>query len=407
MGATVPTVPRNPPAPTVRGACPGVGAPLEATDGMLLRVRLPGGRITASGLRGLAEVAERWGSSVVELTARANVQLRGVAAADVPAAAATLVAARLADPDPARDERRDVIAGPLAGHDPAELLDLSATLGAVVRLLTRLDGLDGLPPKFGVVLDGGGRLGVREVPGDLALGAVRTDDHRIAVQVEIGRSLDDGAASVTCVDPAAVEALVTDAARLAAATGERLSARVERLGRAAVEHELLHDHATRRAAAPAPRPTGGPGPIIGRLGHPTLGLLSLGAAPWLGRTGPEALRVLASVAEASGAVVRLTPWRSVVLAGLPVGRVVWAGDVLGAAGLSVDPADPGHLLSACVGRAGCASSRADTAAAARDLLVGPTTPRRLHLAGCEKGCGAGSVEVLVADDHGRFPIGAP
>jgi precorrin-3B synthase len=85
------------------------------------------------------------------------------------------------------------------------------------------------------------------------------------------------------------------------------------------------------------------------------------------------------------------------------GRVV---ERLTRAGWSADPADPAHLVSACTGRPGCLSSRADTLGAARDLLDGSTpVTSRVHLSGCEKRCGANAEVVLVADEHGRFGTG--
>ena len=59
-------------------ACPGALQVHQAADGALARVRLPGGMIEAYQLEALALVADRFGSSTMELTSRGNVQIRGV-----------------------------------------------------------------------------------------------------------------------------------------------------------------------------------------------------------------------------------------------------------------------------------------------------------------------------------------
>ena len=60
--------------------CPGVLRLIEAADGYLARVRLPGGFVTGGQLRVLARLAGELGDGRVELTSRGNVQLRALAA---------------------------------------------------------------------------------------------------------------------------------------------------------------------------------------------------------------------------------------------------------------------------------------------------------------------------------------
>ncbi len=94
--------------------CPGALALHEAADGFLARVRLPGGRITGPQMRGLAAIADELGVGLLELTSRANVQIRGLAADSD-------VAERVADlgllPSASHERVRNIVAGPDEAHD--------------------------------------------------------------------------------------------------------------------------------------------------------------------------------------------------------------------------------------------------------------------------------------------------
>ena len=59
-------------------ACPGALQVHQAADGALVRVRLPGGAITAPQLGTLATVAAEFGSATLELTSRGSIQVRGI-----------------------------------------------------------------------------------------------------------------------------------------------------------------------------------------------------------------------------------------------------------------------------------------------------------------------------------------
>ena len=99
---------------TAADACPGILDLHEARDGLVARIRLPGGYAGASRLRSLAAMAERFGDGSVDLTARGNVQIRGIR----PGAADGIVRRAAAAgfvPSPAHDRARNILASPFAG----------------------------------------------------------------------------------------------------------------------------------------------------------------------------------------------------------------------------------------------------------------------------------------------------
>jgi precorrin-3B synthase len=105
-------------------ACPGVLALHPARDGLVARIRLPGGYATAPAWLALAALARDFGDGRVDLTARGNVQLRGLREADATALAAAAAAAGLL-PSAEHDRARNITASPLAGL-PGPLAGLAA-----------------------------------------------------------------------------------------------------------------------------------------------------------------------------------------------------------------------------------------------------------------------------------------
>ena len=68
----------------IRGWCPGALRPMESGDGLLVRVRPRAGRLATGDVIAIAAAAERYGNGLIDLTRRANLQLRGLSAESLP-----------------------------------------------------------------------------------------------------------------------------------------------------------------------------------------------------------------------------------------------------------------------------------------------------------------------------------
>ena len=190
--------------------CPGVVHPWPADDGGLVRVRVPGGRVSLASLSALVAVAEEHGDGRVRTTGRANLQLRAM-----PLEGDRLAGPALADleatgllPSRTHDRVRNVLASPQTGLVGGRV-DLRPVVAALDALLLEDETLAGLPGRFLFTLDDG--------RGDLAdrhrdLGLVALDATR--AQLRIGPRYGD----VVALD-AAADALADLARRFLVARG--------------------------------------------------------------------------------------------------------------------------------------------------------------------------------------------
>ncbi|GII29313.1 precorrin-3B synthase [Planotetraspora mira] len=133
-------------------ACPGALQVHTAADGGLARIRVPGGAVSVAQLRELAACADELGSGVIELTSRANVQVRGLESA--PAFAERMAAAGLL-PSDTHERVRNIIASPLSGRSGSTLLDVRPLVAALDLALCARPRLAQLSGRFLFALDDG------------------------------------------------------------------------------------------------------------------------------------------------------------------------------------------------------------------------------------------------------------
>lgn len=132
----------------VKGWCPGAYRPMQSGDGLVFRVRPVKAEITAQQAVGLAELALRFGSGIIDLTNRANVQIRGVDAGDAQQVVSGLGELGLLDKEPILESRRNILVTPFWTQG-----DLTDRLESKIR--AALVHLPELPAKVGYSIDTG------------------------------------------------------------------------------------------------------------------------------------------------------------------------------------------------------------------------------------------------------------
>ncbi|MBL8708243.1 MAG: hypothetical protein JNL25_03525, partial [Rhodospirillaceae bacterium] len=155
-----------------RFACPGLFRIVPSRDGGICRIKLPRGLVTAAQLRAIAAAAARFGQPTIEATNRSNIQIRGVKTGQEDALIQILVAAGLGPRDSGADDVRNVMVSPVAGLDPAALVDVTPLADAVLARLESEAAYHALSPKFSVQIDGGEIVARIDHPNDIWLAAM-------------------------------------------------------------------------------------------------------------------------------------------------------------------------------------------------------------------------------------------
>jgi precorrin-3B synthase len=350
-------------APTARppvDACPGVLSLHEAADGGLARIRIPGGALDRGSLVALVAATTEFGDGALELTSRANVQIRGIDVSEQAALASSLTAAGLL-PSASHERVRNIVASPLAGLD-ARGDDVSDLVAALDRDLCARAVLADLPGRFLFAIDDG-RGDVAAVGADVTL--VSRGDQVLVESVEVPR------AEAVAFALALAEAFLVVRAEQGSSVWR--IAELEGGVAALLDRVAPGTHRIHRADGAEP-PVG-----VVRQSDGRVALVVL--VPF-GRLLPTHVTLLTEIAGDRG--VRFTPWRSVV-----VPDVIDAAEGVAAAaalGLGVDADSPWYRVSACTGRPGCPKALADVRADATAQLV-RWPGKQVRWSGCERRCG--------------------
>jgi ferredoxin-nitrite reductase len=396
-----------------------------AQNSFMCRLRMPGGILSAHQFRGLADAAESFGGGYTDITTRANLQIREIAAKDAPALLMAIQDLGLTSRGSGADNIRNITGSPTAGIDPQELIDTRPLARELHHHILNHREMYGLPRKFNIAFDGGGRVAVLEDTNDIAFTAVRVDGEvvfrlglgGITGHKDFARETGIVVAPRDCTPVAAavVRAFIEHGDRTDR-TKARLKYVLDRLGL-----EKFLDEAQKHLAFPLRRIDPAaiePRPALLKHGHigvhkqPQAGLNYLGVVVPVGRLTAEQMRALADIAIRYGSgTIRLTVWQNLLISDVRDADVESAIAALKASGLSVSTSHLRGGLIACTGNAGCKFAASNTKAHALtiaehiDARLALDQPINIHLTGCHHSCAQhyiGDIGLLAAKiEHGE------
>jgi ferredoxin-nitrite reductase len=394
--------------------CPGLFYATPTQDGAIYRIRTPAGMLTGEQSSVVAHFAEQVGDGSVQITNRANLQVRSVHMAPPPSILTSLQAVGLAAPAAGIDHLRNIMASPTAGIDPQALVDTRPLVMALDDTIALHEEFAGLPAKFSVGFDGGEVVSVRHHPNDIWLAATADCGHRkgkplpVAFRLSFnagqGQELDTG----LLFHPEQCVPLVVAIAQTYLTQVERsdphAAGKKPRLRQVLAQHGLAWylKQVMRFLPFRVPHPrvavaqsTGAPSQFRHIGAHPQRqpGFSYFGVVIPLGRLAAQQLRGLAGLAQAYGSgVLRLTPWQNVLIPDVPTQRVPALRQAIEKLGLHGSATHPWSALVACTGNTGCSASATNTTRHALELAnrlaqqARLDRPVNIHLSGCPKSC---------------------
>lgn len=383
-----------------------------AQDSFMLRLRVPGGILTAHQMRGLSEMAEEWGSGRADLTTRANLQIREFQPKNIVRVLNRVQELGLTARGSGADNIRNITASPVTGLDPTELIDVSPFAHALHHYILNSRELYGLPRKFNVAFDSGGSISVVADTNDIGFVAVRIGEGRSVAAGVYFRVLLCGITghrqfASDCgllLRPEQAVAVAAAMIRVFSDHGDRTDRKKARLKylvdhwgveRFVAETENRLTFSLMRVAVEECEPRR-PIDRAGHIGvHPQIqpGLHSIGVLVPVGRLPVSQMRAVADIADQFGSgELRLTVWQNLLIPNIPTHCIEIAIECLRAAGLDCTAGTVLRGTVACTGNRGCRYASTDTKAHAVELAnlldarFKIDLPVNLHVTGCPHSC---------------------
>jgi ferredoxin-nitrite reductase len=387
-------------------------------DSYMVRLRFPGGIVPSHQMRRAAGVAERYGGGYAHVTTRANLQLREITAADPVHVLEALHEAGIINRGAGADNIRNITGSPTAGVDPQELFDTRPLTRELYHYILNHREMYGLPRKFNIAFDGGGRVSSVADTNDVGFTAVAVAEGRAdgaGAPIEPGVYFGMALGGITghkdfardtgillrpdeCLSAAvAVVRVFTDHGDRTDRKKSRLKYLLDRWGheKFVAETERVYGKPFRRLPLEHCEPRG-PVDKHGHIGlHPQKqpGLYYAGVLLPAGHMTAAQMRGLADVADRHGSgTLRLTVWQNVLISDISEGDIVAVKAKLESLGLDWSATSIRAGLVACTGALGCkyaATHTKEHAVALGEYFAGRLEvdpPVNIHFTGCLNSC---------------------
>ncbi|MGB3262821.1 MAG: precorrin-3B synthase [Microcoleus sp.] len=380
--------------------CPGLFYGSRARDGVLSRMRIPGGILTVPQCWSIANLVDRYSTGYLQITNRANLQIRELHSEIPPEVWQDLQELGLASRRVEVDPIRNMMASPTAGIDRQQLLDTRPLVKAWDDYLQTHPELAELSAKFSIGFDGGELVSIRNLRNDILLVAERN-----STNFEIVFCLYLNSNTGIIIEQSQTILVLATLANIYleyTKNRPRIDGKKPRLRHLLADwgvENYLEKVETKlpfslgRSAIELSEKAIEPNANLGIHRQQQSDFSYIGIALPLGKLESKQLRNLANLAQnlASG-TLRLTPWQNLLISDIPNSQVSEVKQQIADLGLHSSATNLDSCLVACAGSSGCASAATDTQShaltMAKDLAQKLTIDRsiNIHFSGCEKSC---------------------
>ena len=375
----------------------------------MMRIRMPNGFARSDQLRAIAELSQRLGNSVLDITTRQQLELRGYALESVPKIWEKLRGVDLHSLQTGMDNVRNINGCALAGLTHQELFDASPVVFELDRILVGADGnpeFTNLPRKLNVTITGCLENCIHSESQDIALVPARTE--RLAgFNVLVGGKMGSGGFTIAApldvfVEPHQAAATVAELIRIFRDHGPRearskcrLAFLIEEWGIVRLRHELEIRLGRELSPAGNDMRHAGHTDHLGVTAQKQPELVAVGLCVPTGRIDPEQLAEVARLSEIYGnGEVRCTTGQNLIIPNVPSERVEALFQEPLLRELAPAPSPFFRGLVACTGTDYCnlaiieTKQRAVELSKAVEQRLGRNFPAMtIHWSGCPAGCG--------------------
>ena len=367
--------------------CPGIFKLADMKDGPLARIRLPSGRLNSKQIRIIASCAENYAAGVIDLTNRANLQIRSVVREDISNLQNAFIKAGLSVADPAHDRVRNIAIDPLSGLVP-EVLNCRPLAIELDEALSKYAGTINLSPKFSFIIDGGGPSNIAALKHDMAFKAVKNAKE----EVQFRTSFAGQPIGAPLRPESLIETIITWLKNLSETIKDqplRLKTWMDQAQRPALEDILNISKEPYPKADIWPKSLN---PLRGVHPQSDAAKVAINLSLANGRLQYFQLQGLAELADKySQGEIHLTPWQSIIMPNVLRDDIAPVWEKAEALGLLTQEAEQNLQVLSCAGSEGCVHGGFETKMTAleiREALNHMAFPSRttVHLSACEKGC---------------------
>ena len=377
-------------------------------DAFMSRLRIPGGVLKSHQLRELAHIAQELTSGYVQVTTRANLQMRLIQPKDAPEFLQRIQAIGLHTRGAGADNIRNLTMNPTAGIDPVELIDVQPFVQQIAQIIINDRSFYDLPRKFNIAYDGGGLIGSVEDTNDIGVKAVKVGDE-ILFRIALGGATGHKAFARdlgVIVPPAEINKVVVGIVRVFIEKGCRTNRKKARLKHlletmsldeylALVEKKLgkqlrraPYDLAQMRWASQELAHS-----HVGDFPQRQKGFSYVGAICPVGNITPKQMLRVAELSELYGnGEVRLTVWQNFIIPNVTDAFVPTLKKALEKAGLPTKQSNLASGVIACTGNSYCKFAQANTKGHALEVIkqlekkLELDQPVNIHVTGCPNSC---------------------